>query len=95
MSKCYLDKFYLVISVFFCTFVTKKLRYKHLILKAMATKKVTIKVTPDEYSILLDILSSVKEIMEWDEGMQEYTDHDNFVYCMSKEEYETLQKMNI
>lgn len=61
----------------------------------MATKKVTIKVTPDEYSILLDILSSVKEIMQWDDDMQEYTDHDNFVYSMSKEEYETLQRMTI
>lgn len=61
----------------------------------MATKKITIKVTPEEYSILLDILSSVKDIMQWDDTMQEYTDHDNFVYCMSKEEYETLQRMTI
>ena len=33
--------------------------------------------------------------MAWDEDMQEYTDHDNFLYCMSEEEYQELQRINI
>ena len=33
--------------------------------------------------------------MEWDDDMQEYTDHDNFLYSMSKEEYDELQNIKL
>lgn len=59
-------------------------------------RKVSITgLTLTQYSIICDIVSRVKDIMAWDEGMQEYTDHDNFLYCMSEEEYQELQRINI
>lgn len=57
-------------------------------------KKVSITgLTPTQYNIICDIVSRVKDIMEWDEFMQEYTDHDNFIYTMDKDEYEELQNI--
>ena len=59
-------------------------------------RKVSITgLTLTQYSIICDIVSRVKDIMAWDEDMQEYTDHDNFLYCMSEEEYQELQRINI
>ncbi len=52
-------------------------------------------LTPTQYSIILDIVNTVKEIMQWDEAMQEYTDHDNFLYSMSEEEYKELQNIKL
>lgn len=63
----------------------------------MATRKtVSIKgLTPTQYSIIVDIVNGVKDVMEWDDDMQEYTDHDNFIYSMSEEEYKELQKIKL
>lgn len=59
-------------------------------------KKVSITgLTPTQYSIIVDIVNTVKDIMQWDEGMQEYTDHDNFIYSMDEEEYKELQKIRL
>ena len=59
-------------------------------------KKLSIKgLTTTQYSIIYDIVSRVKDIMTWDEDMQEYTDNDNFVYSMSKEEYQELMKIEL
>ena len=52
-------------------------------------------LTPTQYSIICDIVSTVKDIMAWDEDMQEYTDHDNFLYSMSEEEYQELQNIKL
>lgn len=58
-------------------------------------KKLSIKgLTPTQYNIIWDIVSRVQDIMSWDEDMQEYTDHDNFIYSMSEEEYKELQNIN-
>lgn len=61
-------------------------------------KKATVSIeglTLTQYSIIVDIVNGVKDAMKWDEGMQEYTDHDNFVYSMSKEEYRELMKIKL
>lgn len=49
----------------------------------------------DEYDILSHILSKVQDIMSWDEDMEEYTDHDNFIMSMSEEDYNTLMAIDI
>ena len=52
-------------------------------------------LTLTQLSIISDIVHEVQFIMKWDEDMQEYTDHDNFLYSMSEEEYQELQAINI
>lgn len=52
-------------------------------------------LTLTQYSIICDIVHTVKEIMAWDEDMQEYTDHDNFIYSISEEEYKELQEIKL
>lgn len=52
-------------------------------------------LTPTQYGIICDIVYRVQDIMEWDDDMQEYTDHDNFLYSMSKEEYDELQNIKL
>ena len=52
-------------------------------------------LTLTQYSIIVDIVNTVKDIMAWDEDMQEYTDHDNFLYSMSEEEYQELQNIKL
>ena len=59
-------------------------------------RKVSITgLTLTQYSIICDIVHIVKDIMEWDETMQEYTDNDNFIYSMSEEEYKELQNIKL
>lgn len=59
-------------------------------------RKVSITgLTLTQYSILCDILNATKDCMEWDEGMQEYTDGGNFIYSMTKEEYEQMQNIKM
>ena len=59
-------------------------------------RKVSIKgLTLTQYSIICDIVREVKNIMQWDEYMKEYTDHDNFIYSMNEEEYKELQNINL
>jgi len=52
-------------------------------------------LTATQYCIIVDIVERVKEIMTWYEEMQEYTDNDNFLYCMSEEEYQELQNIKL
>lgn len=58
-------------------------------------RKVKISLTFDEYSILLDILRSTQECMEYDEDMAEYTAGCRFMYSLEEEEYKTLMNMNL
>ena len=59
-------------------------------------KKLSITgLTPTQYEIIWDIVNRVKDIMTWDEDMQEYTDNDNFIYSMSEEEYQELMKIKL
>ena len=59
-------------------------------------QKMTItNLTPTQFSIIFDIISTVKDIMEWDEDVQEFTDHDNFIYSMSKEEHDELMAIEL
>lgn len=61
-------------------------------------KKRTVSITGltlTQYSIIVDIVNTVKDIMAWDDDMQEYTDHDNFLYSMSEEEYKELQGIKL
>ena len=65
---------------------------------AKTQKNNTISITGltlTQYSIILDIVHTVQDIMAWDEDMQEYTDHDNFLYSMSEEEYKELMKIKL
>jgi hypothetical protein len=52
-------------------------------------------LTPTQYGIICDIVHTVQDIMAWDEDMQEYTDHDNFLYSMSEEEYKELKAIKL
>lgn len=59
-------------------------------------RKVSITgLTLTQYSIICDIVHTVQGIMAWDEDMQEYTDHDNFLYSMTEEEYQELQNIKL
>ena len=61
-------------------------------------KKKTVSITGltlTQYSIIVDIVHTVQDIMAWDEDMQEYTDHDNFIYSMDEEEYKELQSIKL
>lgn len=59
-------------------------------------RKMSIKgLTLTQYSIICDIVRSVKEIMRWNEDMKEYTDHDNFIYSLSEEEYQELMNIEL
>lgn len=58
--------------------------------------KVTIRgLSQDEYYILTSILNRVKEIMQYDEDLDEFTDHDNFLYSLSEDEYKILMGIQI
>ena len=50
-------------------------------------------LTMDEYCVIADIVRKVQEIMQWDEDMQQYTDHDNFLMSMDEDEYKALQSI--
>lgn len=52
-------------------------------------------LTLTQYSIICDIVHTVQDIMAWDEDMREYTDHDNFLYSMSEEEYKELKAIKL
>ena len=52
-------------------------------------------LTLTQYSIICDIVRTVQDIMALDDDMQEYTDHDNFLYSMSEEEYKELQTIKL
>ena len=52
-------------------------------------------LTLTQYSIICDLVNTAKAIMEWDEDMQEYTDHDNFLYSMDEDEYRELMTIKI
>ena len=52
-------------------------------------------LTPTQYGIICDIVHTVQDIMAWDEDMQEYTDHDNFLYSMSEEEFKELKAIKL
>lgn len=59
-------------------------------------RKVSITgLTLTQYSIIVDIVNTVKDIMAWDDDMQEYTDHDNFLYSMTEDEYQELQNIKL
>ena len=65
---------------------------------AKTQKNNTISITGltlTQYSIILDIVHTVQDIMAWDDDMKEYTDHDNFLYSMSEEEYKELMKIKL
>lgn len=58
-------------------------------------KKVSITgLTIDQYCIIADLVRTSQNIMEWDEDMQQYTDHDNFLMSLDDEEYKALESMN-
>lgn len=62
------------------------------------TKKKTVSITGltlTQYCIICDIVHTVQDIMAWDEDMQEYTDHDNFLYSMTEEEYKELKAIRL
>ena len=64
--------------------------------KPKKNRTVTITgLTLTQYSIICDIVHKVQDIMAWDEDMQEYTDHDNFLYSMSEEEYKELKAIKL
>ena len=52
-------------------------------------------LTLTQYSIICDIVYTVQHIMAWDEDLQKYTDHDNFLYSMSEEEYKELKAIKL
>lgn len=52
-------------------------------------------LTFDEYDIILAVLGKVKDIMAWDDDMECYTDHDNFLMSMDEEEHKTLMALNL
>lgn len=58
-------------------------------------KKIKVELTPSEYSILIDILNSTKDCLEWDEGLQEYTDGGRFMISFTKGEYKTLNNIRL
>lgn len=58
-------------------------------------KKLTIKLTPDEWSVLYSVLSSAKECMEYDECCGTYTDGGRFLLSLDEDEYQTLLKIDL
>lgn len=60
------------------------------------TRKMSIKgLTLTQYCIIVDIVRTTQRIMAWDEYMQEYTDHDNFLLSLNEEEYKELLNINL
>lgn len=43
-------------------------------------------LTIEELNVLSNILFAVKNCMEWDETLEEYTDNSNFILSMTEEE---------
>lgn len=58
-------------------------------------KKLTLKVTEDELSLLADILSSTKDCMEYDDFCGSYTDGGKFILSLTEREYEVLTKLDL
>lgn len=58
-------------------------------------KKLTLKVTADEFSLLADILSSTKDCMEYDDFSDSYIDGGKFILSLTKTEYEVLTKLDL
>lgn len=58
-------------------------------------RQVSIKLTFDEYSVLLELLQSVRDCMEYDEDTQSYTDGGRFILSLDEEEYKALNSINL
>lgn len=58
-------------------------------------KKITIKVTPDEYGVLLSLLLSARDCMEYDECTQSYTDGGRFLLSLDEKEFKALHTISL
>lgn len=58
-------------------------------------KKITIKLTSDEFSVLLSILLSVRDCMEYEECTQSYTDGGRFILSLDEKEFKALHTINL
>ena len=52
-----------------------------------------IELTTKEWDVVCSILSNVEGIMTWDEEEKEYTDGDNFICRLDKEEMKALKRV--
>ena len=52
-----------------------------------------IELTAVEWNVVFALLDKVNDIMEWDADRQVYTDNDNFVCSMDKEEMKALRRV--
>lgn len=58
-------------------------------------KKLTIKLTLEEWSVLNSVLSSTKECMEYDDVCGTYTDGGRFLLSLGEDEYNTLMNIEL
>lgn len=58
-------------------------------------RQVSIKLTLDEWSVLLEVLQSARDCMEYDEDTQSYTDGGRFILSLDEEEYKALNTINL
>lgn len=58
-------------------------------------KKFTLKVTSEEYNLLLDLILSARDCMSYDEFSGEYTDGGKFILCLDENEYKTLMNIKL
>ena len=58
-------------------------------------KKVTLKVTTEEYGLLLDLIFSARDCMSYDEFSGYYSDGGKFILCLDENEYKTLMNIKL
>lgn len=58
-------------------------------------KKITLKVTSEEYGLLLDLIMSTRDCMSYDEFSGDYTDGGRFILCLDENEYKTLMNIKL
>lgn len=58
-------------------------------------KKITLKVTNEEYGLLLDLILSAQDCMSYDEFSGNYTDGGKFILSLDENEYKTLMNIKL
>lgn len=62
----------------------------------METKKYSITgLSLAQYCIICNLVDIAKDIMQYDESLERYTDNGNFLYSLYEEDYQELMKMKL
>lgn len=62
---------------------------------ARKSDKITVELTPAQWSALSTVLNECRDKLAWDKDVQAYTDGGDILISMDKSEYMALKSINL